>query len=109
MLLTSCSVDTPEHEPSITDLGTDDYVIGNEQRISADNRVIKWHVIDLLGHELSVEFLIANEVGNAFGSKTGDVLKVISGEVEFLYIDLGSAQGQGWSAQHRRYVVFPLD
>ena len=92
-----------------TILGTDEYIIGDEQSINIGGRIIKWHIVDLLGHELSLEGFNSSEVGNAFGSQTGDVLYVIFGGSEYLYIDLGSAQNHGWSAEHRMYSVFQLD
>ena len=50
-----------------------------------------------------------NDNGNLFGSETGDVLYVTIGESRFIYVDIGSAEHLGWSAQHRMYSVFPLD
>jgi len=90
-------------------LGVNDYIIGNDYSIDLGGRKIVWHIIDLLGHELHLETFSANEVGNIFNTQAGDVLYVISDGTEYLYIDLGSAQGRGWSAQHRMYCVFKLD
>jgi len=90
-------------------LGIDDYIIGDERSVRIDGHIIKWYFIDLLGHELSLEDFTSSQVGNAFGSQTGDVLYVIVDGSDFLFIDLGSARDHGWSAQHRLYCVFPLD
>jgi len=92
-----------------TILGIDEYIIGEEQSINIGGRIIKWHIVDLLDHVLSLEGFNSSEVGNAFGSETGDVLYVIIGGSEYLYIDLGSAQNHGWSARHRMYSVFQLE
>ena len=104
-----------DHE--IVDLGTDvgvvlgieDYEIGEEHSLNLRGRVIKWHFIDLGNYEIMPEDYIQSEVGNLFGSQTGEVLLVIMDDSKLLYIDLGSAQHQGWSSQHRMYSVFPVN
>ena len=87
-------------------LGTDDYIIGEEQSLIIGGHLIKWHHIDMLDHELILEDYIQTDVGNIFGSHTGDVLLVIKDDYKYLYIDLGSAEHQGWSSQHRMYSIY---
>jgi len=91
-------------------LGVDDYIIGEEQSVDFEGQTIIWYTVDLLGHELLLEALRLNGIrDDILGSQTGDVLYVITKGKEYLYIDLGSAQDIGWSAQHRMYCVFLLD
>jgi hypothetical protein len=90
-------------------LGVDDFTLGVERSRSISGRVIRWCFIDLLGHELSLDGFMHTDVGNIFGSQTGDAMHVTIGASEFLYIDLGSAQQYGWSSQHRLYCVYPLN
>ncbi|MCL2046988.1 MAG: DUF4932 domain-containing protein [Oscillospiraceae bacterium] len=91
-----------------TILGIEDYVIGDEHSFNLRGRLIKWHFIDLGDYEIMPEDYIQTEVGDLFGSQTGQVLLVTMDDSKFLYIDLGSAQHQGWSSRHRMYSVFPL-
>jgi hypothetical protein len=91
-------------------LGVDDYTLGDEQSLNlGGGRSVTWRQVDLSGHEINIDSFTPTEVGDAFGSKTGDVLYVISDGRELLYIDLGSAQSQGWSIRHRMYSVFLLN
>ena len=74
-----------------------------------DGRMINWYFIDLLGNELLLDDFEYNDNGNVLGSQTGDAIYVIIDGLEFIYIDLGSAQPFGWSEQHRMYSVFSLN
>ena len=90
-------------------LGIDKFESGEEKSFDmGNNRIIKWHVLDLLEHKLKIDNFAQTEVGNVFGSQAGEALHVIIDNSEFLYIDLGSAQDSGRSARHRKYSVFPL-
>jgi hypothetical protein len=90
-------------------LGVDNYIVGEEKSVDLDVYIIKWRPVDLLGHELDLTDFTQSQVGNVFDSQTGDVLYVTIENLEFLFIDIGSAEHQGGSEQHRMYSIFSLN
>ena len=90
-------------------LGIESYEIGRRHSFTLhDRRVMQWHFVDLLGHELYPldQFPIAH-YGNIFGTESGDVMYVIYDDGRtFLYIDIRISRYRGdWV---RAYSVFPL-
>lgn len=84
------------------------YEMGEEKSISIGNRTLRWRVLTL-AEPLSLIYQ-QTEVGNAFESKTGDVLYVEdTGESNpFLLIDLGETTFQG-EGGYRKYSRLPID
>ncbi|MCL2500358.1 MAG: hypothetical protein FWE90_08485 [Defluviitaleaceae bacterium] len=64
--------------------------------------------MDLREDSLNIGNLNANEIGNIFNTRLGDIMVVKTDGKEFLYIDVGSGADVGWTAGHRQYSVFPL-
>jgi hypothetical protein len=92
----------------LTDHEAIEYALGGEHTFTMpDGRILTWSFIDLLGNELALDSFQHNQNGNLFGSQTGDVLYVSIDGAGFMYIDLGSAEHLGLSAEHRMYNVFP--
>ena len=81
---------------------------GEEQSVSIGDRAIRWKVLEL-SEPLPLAYA-QTEVGNAFGSHTGDVLYVkIDGEADScLMIDLGETTFQG-KAGYRAYCRIPME
>jgi hypothetical protein len=73
---------------------------------------VSWRILRQPGFEPNVAELEehwTNMVGNALSTRTGDVAFVIWNDVPQLWIDVGSAENHGWSAQHRRYVAILIN
>ena len=83
------------------------YVMGEEQSVSVGEREIKWRPLTL-EEPLPYEYT-QTEVGNAFGSQTGDVLYLEDSQEEssFLLIDLGETAFDGRDG-YRMYSRIPL-
>lgn len=103
---------TPYEKPKVRDdqiesiLGVG-YELGDEQSLTIGNREFRWKVLSL-AKPLPYVFQ-QTEVGNAFGSSTGDVLYVEdTGEKNpYLMIDLGETTFQGKDG-YRKYSRIPI-
>lgn len=84
------------------------YEMSEEQSISIGDRTLRWRVLTF-AEPLSYAYQ-QTEVGNALGSKTGDVLYVEdTGESNpYLLIDLGETTFQG-KGGYRKYSRLPVD
>lgn len=84
------------------------YEMGEEQSFLIGSRVLRWRVLSF-AEPLPVAAYPPTEVGNVFGSKTGDVLYVedTTERNPFLLIDLGETTFQGKSG-YRRYCRISL-
>lgn len=85
-----------------------DYEMGEEQTVRIGSREIRWRVL-ALSEPIPGNFL-QNSVGNALGSKTGDVLYVeyVGEGTSYLMIDLGETTFEGRGG-YRKYSVLSLD
>lgn len=84
------------------------YEMGQERSFSIKKRTFRWRVLTL-ADELPFLYL-QTEVGDIYGSKTGDVLYV-EDTVErnpYLLIDLGETSFQGESG-YRKYARLPIE
>jgi len=82
---------------------------GEEQSTTTeDGRVITWQTIEVLSAIDVDEFAFFGQTSNAFGTETGDALRVTVDGLPYLYVDLGGAAHLGLSGEHRMYSVFPL-
>lgn len=84
------------------------YEMGSEQSFSIGDRILRWKVLSLA--EPLSDIYQQTEVGNAFGSQTGDVLYVedTGDSSPFLLIDLGETTFQGNSG-YRIYSRIPIE
>lgn len=84
------------------------YETGAEQSFSMENRVFRWRVLTLA--EPLKYIYQQTEVGNVFGSKTGDVLYVedTNESNPFLLIDLGEITFQGNNG-YRKYCRLSIE
>ena len=94
-------------DPIKTILGVG-YEMGEERSFSAENNEFHWRVLSL--EKASPYLFRQTEVGNIFGSSTGDVLYVEDAveDAPFLMIDLGETTYQGID-NCRIYTRIPLE
>jgi len=106
-----------------TILGIDDYSLGEMHSYDLGRKYnlvhySQWQIIDLLGQEIQLSHFGITQVGNIFGTQTGDALFVTmiseigSDSVEEsrkLLVDIGCAQHTGAPYPTRTYRAFPLD
>ena len=88
-----------------------DYIMGEEEHSfnisnERENRTVRWRFIDLLGQQICVDNFSRSQVGNVFGTKTGDVIYVTDNRGVCVHIDIGPADD--WSPNHRSYSVFSV-
>ena len=89
-----------------------DYKISDEEHsfhISNEygDRTVRWRFIDLLGKKINVENFSPSQVGDTFGTQTGDVAYVTDGTWTYVGVDIGAADAS-WGEEHRSYSVFLL-
>ena len=100
----------------------EDFEFGEEQSSTFthfDGTPLKstWQVIDLLGEQISVDGFERTEVGNAWDTRIGDIMRVNVYDLDDynevwqinsrrIMIDIGPASD--WSPQHRAYYIIYL-
>jgi hypothetical protein len=95
-------------DDAIADILGVQYDMGEEKMFSLQDRVIRWRVLSL-AEPLSLSYY-PTEVGNVFGSNTGDVLYVegTADEGSYLLIDLGDTTFRGTDG-YRSYSRIPIE